>query len=127
MTDIIKAWDIYVDDKKVGTMQGSESNIDATGTIEQTAEGAIGRTQGPVTSKITTDVVTTFGGKANTQKLTEALLGNTPVKLTQGVIDGKLRSYYPMWCVNETQSSSFTNGECKGKFSFEGVAPKIIG
>jgi hypothetical protein len=125
--EVIKAWDIYVSDRKIGTMQKSESTIDAAGTLEQVAEGTIGRAQGPVTSKITVDVVTVFGGRANTQTLTDALLGNIPVKLTQGVVDGKLRSYYPMWCHNETQSTDFTSGQCTGKFSFEGVAPKMVG
>lgn len=127
MSDIIKAWDLYVNDRKIGTLQGSESTIDAAGTLEHTAEGIIGRAQGPVTSKITADVVTVFGGKTNTQMLLEALLGNIPVKLTQGVVDGKLRSYSPMWCHNETQTTNWADGTAKGKFSFEGVAPKVIG
>lgn len=125
--EIVKAWDIYSKDRKIGTMQKAESTIDATGQLEQTAEGTIGRAQGPVTSKITVDVITVFGGRANTQALLEMLLGNIPVKLTQGPVDGKLRSYFPMWCHTETQSTDFTTGQCIGKFSFEGVAPKIIG
>lgn len=127
MVDIIKPWNIYVDNKKVATASGMDSNLDAPGELQITAEGVIGRAQGVTTAKVTLNSVTTFGGKAVTQKLVQALLGNIPVKLTLGPIDGKLREYSAMWCNSETQNTEFANGTAKGTYNFEGAAPKITG
>lgn len=125
--DIIKPWNIYVDGSKVATGTSSESTIDAPGELQITAEGVIGRAQGVATSKITLNTIVTFGGKANTQKLINALLNNTPLKLTQGVVDGKIREYSPVWCHSEKLSSDFATGKATGTYDFEGGKPTFTG
>jgi hypothetical protein len=125
--DIVKVFNLYVDGSKVGTATGSESTIDAPGEVQITADGVSARAQGVPTSKITLNTVVTFGGKANTQKLVQALLNNTPLKLTQGVVDGKIREYYPMWCHSEKLSGEFASGKATGAYDFEGAAPTFTG
>lgn len=127
MTDVIRPWDIYADGSKIGTIQTADTEIDAPGVIEQTAEGAIGRTQAPVVSKISFTTVDVFGGRTNINKLTDALLGNLPVKITQGPIGTKLRTFSPCWVTNEKHSVSWKDGTATGSFSIEGLAPKITG
>lgn len=125
--DIVKVWNIYVDGSKVGTGTSSESTIDAPGELQIAADGVIARAQGVSTSKITLNTIVTFGGKANTQKLLTALLNNTPLKLTQGVVDGKIREYYPMWCHSEKLSADFQSGKATGAYDFEGAQPTLTG
>lgn len=127
MTDVIRPWDIYVDNSKIGTIQTADTDIDAPGVIEQVAEGAIGRTQAPVVSKISFNTVDVYGGRANINKLTEALLGNMPIKVVQGPIGTKLRTFSPCWVTNEKHSVSWKDGTATGSFSIEGLAPKITG
>lgn len=127
MTDVIRPWDIYVDGSKIGTIQDADSDLDAPGTIEQCAEGPVARSSAPVVSKITFNTVDLFGGRANINKLREALLGNIPVKLTQGPLGGKLLTYSPCWVVNEKHRVSWKDGTATGSFAIDGLAPKITG
>jgi hypothetical protein len=125
--DIVKVWNLYVDGSKIGTGTSTEISNDAPGELQITADGVIARAQGVATSKVTLNTVTTFGGKANTQKLLLALLNNTPLKLTAGVIDGKIEEYYPMWCHSRKLSGDFASGKATGSYDFEGVAPTLTG
>jgi hypothetical protein len=125
MTDIIKPWDIYVGSSKIGTIQDAETDLDSPGSIEDTAEGPVGRTQGPVKSKISFNTVDVVGGRANINKLREALLGNLPIKVTQGPIGGKILTYSPCWVTNEKHRVDFKTRSATGSFSIEGVEPKI--
>jgi hypothetical protein len=127
MADIIKPANLYVDGSKVATATSIESTIDAPGELQITAEGVIGRAQGVATSKITLNTISTFGGKANTQKLINALLNNTPIKITIGVQDGKIREYKEMYCLSEKFSSDFATGKATGAYEFEGGKPTFTG
>lgn len=127
MAEIVKSWNIYVDNKLTATATGSESTIEAAGELQKTASGIIARAQGVADAKVTLNTVVTVGGKAVTQKLITALLNNVPVKLTQGVVDGKIREFPEMWCHSEQLSSDFASGTAKGVYQFEGAPPKITG
>jgi hypothetical protein len=125
--DIVKVFNLYIDGSKVGHATGHESTIDAPGEVQIASDGVIARAQGVPTSKITLNAIVVFGGKASTQKITQALLNNTPLKLTQGVVDGKIREYYPMWCHSEKLSGDFQSGKMTGTYDFEGKAPTFTG
>jgi hypothetical protein len=127
MPDIIKAYNIYVDGSKIATGTSVDSSIDKPGELQVASGGVIGRTNGVPLSKITLNTITTFGGKANTQKLITALLNNTPLTLTLGPVDGKIREYSPMWCISEKLSTDFASGKATGTYEFEGNAPTFTG
>lgn len=127
MAEIVRAWNIYLDNKKVATATSMESTLEAAGELQKTAEGVVARAQGVAEAKVTLNTITTVGGKAATQKLVTALLNNVPVKLTTGVVDGKIREYKEMWCHSEQLSAEFANGTAKGVYQFEGGPPKISG
>lgn len=124
--EIVKPWNIYIDGVKVATATSIELSNDAPGELQTTAEGVIGRAQGVVTSKITINTITAFGGTSSTQKLINALVNNTPLKLTGGVIDGKIEEYR-MWCHSRKLSTDFATGKATGSYDFEGGAPTITG
>jgi hypothetical protein len=124
--EIVKAWNMYIDGVKVATAQSFDYSNDAPGEIQITAEGVVGRAQGIPTSKVTMNTITTFGGSSVTQKVRRALLNNTPMKITGGVIDGKLEELR-MWCISCKFNSDFQSGKATGSFEFEGGAPTFTG
>lgn len=124
--EIVKPWNIYVDGVKVATATSNELSNDAPGEMQITSEGVVGRAQGVPTSKLTLNTITSFGGNSATQKLLNALLNNTPLKITGGVIDGKIEEYR-MWCHSRKLSADFATGKATGSYDFEGGAPTITG
>jgi hypothetical protein len=127
MAELIRPWDVYVKNKKLGTLQDAEYELDAPGTIENAAEGSVGRTQAPVVSKVTCNMVTTFAGRTATKALKQALLGNVPVTLTLGPEEGQILTFKDCWCHNYKGKADFKNGSCTGAFSFEATRPTITG
>jgi hypothetical protein len=124
--EIVKPWNLYVDGVKCATATSIELSNDAPGELQTTAEGIVGRAQGVATSKITMNTITTFGGNTTTKKLIKALLNNTPIKITGGVVDGQIEEYR-MWCHSRKLSTDFASGKATGSYDFEGGAPTITG
>jgi hypothetical protein len=124
--EIVKNWNIYIDGVKVATGQSFDITNDAPGELQITAEGVVGRAQGIATSKLTMNTITTFGGNSVTKKVIRALLNNTPLKITGGVIDGQLEEYR-MWCTSRKLSTDFASGKATGSYDFEGGAPTFTG
>lgn len=127
MAEVLGRWEFYVGKRKVGTAQKADVETDSPGSIENAAEGCVGRSSGPVQSKISFDFIEVYGGRPNYDVLLDALLSNTPIKITLGPINAKLRVYSPIWCVNEKRSMSYVDGKATGTFNFEGPAPTITG
>lgn len=123
--EIIKSWDIYVGNRKVGVMQTDDVSIDAPGVIEQAADGAVGRAQAPVTTNGNVKVITIWGGTTSINTLLDACLSNTPVKLTHGPIGGKLWTIDRAWIKGVKASTDFTSGQAFQDVTWDGVAPKI--
>lgn len=124
--EIVKAWNVYIDGVKMGTAQSIDLSNDAPGEMQITAEGVVGRAQGIPTSKMTVNTITSFGGNSVTQKIRQALLNNTPLKFTGGVIDGKIEEYR-CWCTSCKFNTDFQSGKATGTFEFEGSAPTFTG
>lgn len=124
MAESFRPWDVYVKSRKLGLLQDADYELDAPGTIQQAADGAVGRSTGPVVSKVSANVVRTVGGRQAHHDLREALLGNIPVTLTLGPEEGKLLTFKEAWCHNIKGKADFKDGTCTGSFSFESTAPK---
>lgn len=127
MAEVIGRWEFYIGKRLVGTAQKADSDTTAPGAIENAAEGCVGRSAGPVESKLSFDFIDVFGGRPSYDLLFEALLNNIPITITLGPIETKLRTYNPIWCVSETRSMDYVNGKATGGFKFEGPKPTISG
>jgi hypothetical protein len=127
MAEVLGRWDFYVTGKKAGTAQKADVETDSPGSIENAAEGCVGRACAPVVTKLSFDFVDVFGSRPYLDRLYDALVSNTPITVTLGPINSKLRTYNPCWVINEKRSISYTDGKATGTFGLESRAPTITG
>lgn len=115
----IKAFQLFVGGKKVGTMESADYSIAGNDEEHITAEGW-SASDGTPTSKINANTIVPVDGKTN--MLVDALLTKKYIKVQVGVVDGKIHSV-TMRCMEIKYNTDNKTGSLKGAFSFSGGKP----
>ncbi|RYE77945.1 MAG: hypothetical protein EOO74_06090 [Myxococcales bacterium] len=117
----MKAYGLYVDSKKVGTLETSDYKLTSGDELHVTAEGIMYSDGTPLTD-ITGNTVVPVSGR--TQALLMALLTHKYVTVQVGILEGKVHRIM-MRVLEATYTTDNKTGSLKGAFKFGGGEPDI--
>lgn len=125
MGERIRHTSIYLDGKKVATVQ-TNSYGGASGDESQIAdEGYFGHTDGAMTTTLSADTIEPVR-ESDSKKIVKAMIDKKYLNFSVGIISGDIHEL-KMRCKSYTFDGDSSAGSLTGKFEFEGGEPKITG
>jgi hypothetical protein len=122
MALFIRAASIYLEGKKMATVSKSDSDTASNGTLIVGDSGVtLGWAKGTEQNTINVHFAVLFAGNTETQKLREALSLGSPVKIQNGIIDGKVESG-EFFVESRKIESDHEKGTCNGSFTLKAGA-----
>jgi hypothetical protein len=119
-----RAPSIYINGKKMGTIEGVKEEIDAGDEPQFGDPGFLGFSDGAITTKISaTGVVPTQGCEFD---LVTAMKNKMDLDIAVGIVDGKIHQCN-MRCLKAQFTGSHKNGTQMGEFEFQGSEPNVTG
>ncbi len=125
--EIIRNASLYVKGRKVANAETAKMALKANSELKIGDGKVVGAAQGVPTCSITFTTITTVGGNASTQALTNALLNHEYIDVGLGIVDGKMRMCSNMIVDEEDADANMAKGDQTGSFTLLGGAPELVG